>query len=144
LSLCLILNGLKGKRKLCIDTLSEDRKGWETYEIADYMQGFLVFLISGYEWWSYVLFNPESKILVELSGRPVVKKQHIYTADNYYSEGFFEFVNVEKDKRFRFDTFKWELTDYYEKGNYFYFAFKGGSWQSEQFKFIKMNMSNGL
>lgn len=120
---CLYLNGNDTVAKVCIH--HSDDKSSEGYSFEKYENNFLVIQQGGYEWWNFILFNPEKGIIKSIADKPFfINDSIVVSAGNYYSEGEFQLMDVNGTLYFGFDTFNSEMIESFHIKNHFYFSFQ--------------------
>ena len=120
---CLILKAVDKDIRLC-RRAPNDEKAWTGFEAYGFTNGYFTVMESGWESWAYISFNPTTRKYFYTSNEPIFLRQGLaYAYGNYYAEGQFQIVDVDKDRHFGFETFNWELTAFYQEGTKFFIEF---------------------
>lgn len=119
---CLILMD-SNKTHLCIN--HEQNRNIQSYYLADYLNQYMLFERSGWEWEEFILYNPSNRYKVSFPDSPFfLNDSLIYAAGNYYSEGGFQFINLKSNSFYRIDFSNYEIMQCYQMGFSFYFALR--------------------
>lgn len=118
---CLVLIGENSPIEICI-TKPKDEKSWGGFRAYNFINGYLILSIVGYESEEYLCFNPISKKYFYSTNVPIfINNEIVYSYGNYYGDGQFQIFDLEKNIFFGFELFDWELTKFYKEGSQFYF-----------------------
>lgn len=117
---CLILKGNDKLLTICT-TKPLDIKQWGGFNAYNFVNGFLILQLMGYESEEYLSYNPDSQKYFYTHNVPTfLNNEIVYAYGNYYLDGQFQIFDLEKNKYFGFEFFDWELTKFYKEGSQFY------------------------
>ncbi|GEM_PF-4591928 len=137
---CLVFKALESEEKLCKYIPEPFNKGFMNYEVMGQKKGFLVFEKTQYEWWEYFCFNPETQKSFYTKNYPIfISDKLVFSIGNYYLEGQFEILDLERNKKYSFDSFNWEIVRFYRVNKTFYLNFKNNHDNSES-RYIKITL----
>lgn len=118
---CCTLKGINEDIIMCQSINNQDERANSRYSFQGKKNDYLIFFQSGYEWWSYTLFHPQSKKTYGFANEPIFLDQRfVFAYGNYYREGQFEIHDLLNDRKFGFDSYNWTLLNiYYDPFSFF-------------------------
>lgn len=134
---CVILTGNDKLLTICT-TKPLDTKQWGGFTAYNFINGYLILQLIGYESVEYLSYNPVSQKYFYTSNVPIfLNNEIVYAYGNYYLDGQFQIFDLEKNKYFGFELFDWELTKFFKEGSQFYFELVSRFKKTE--KYLKLD-----
>jgi len=134
---CCVLKGSNKTIELCNSRPKDDRQ-WTNFEFCFVENDYLIFYESGYEWWSYTIYNPLTREYANTSEFPIfINNDIFYSYGNYHTEGQFDLVDIKNNRYFKTDFFNWELKNLYRIKKTFYLELESND-SIQEYKYLSI------
>lgn len=122
---CVVLKTLSGDKRLCNRITGNARgDGDSEYKVLKFVNEMIVLESSGYESWTFHLFNPKTREYIFTSSEPVFINPNLVCS--VYSDGIFELKDIRQKKAFEFIVYNWNLDTHYYENQSIYLQFSRG------------------